>query len=204
MDYDAALIGRRAVVLCERSCGFDSHDTITAYMNQAFFEGGNDLSMNSLKLYKQAMDTWSLGYGVDHPAIVNTLINSSEALMRVKQYDAAKKLLLQALKYSQDLNGEESEITALIYFRIGNVVVSANNITQSQEYFDAAYKIFQRLLGPHDSMTKQVGKYQSNIALYVEYTKAQQASKEKKVASGSLSSHAKSHYNSLKSNFRHL
>lgn len=191
MDYDAALIGRRAVVLCERSCGFDSHDTITAYMNQAFFEGGNDLSMNSLKLYKQAMDTWSLGYGVDHPAIVNTLINSSEALMRIKQYDAAKKLLLQALKYSQDLNGEESEITALIYFRIGNVVVSANNITQSQEYFDAAYKIFQRVLGPHDSMTKQVGKYQSNIALYVEYTKAQQAAKEKKVASGSLSSHAK-------------
>ena len=192
MDYDAALIGRRAVVLCERSCGFDSHDTITAYMNQAFFEGANDLSTNSLKLYKQAMDTWSLGYGVDHPAIVNTLINSSEALMKAKQYESAKILLLQALKYSKELNGEESEITALIYFRIGNVVVSADKIFQSQEYFDAAYRLFQRVLGPNDSMTKQVGKYQANIALYVEYTKAQQA-KEKKIASSLLAKKSVNH-----------
>ncbi|KAI5955948.1 CLU1 [Candida margitis] len=188
MDYDAALIGRRAVILCERSCGFDSHDTITAYMNQAYFEGGNEQPMNALKLYKQAIDTWSLGYGVDHPAIVNTLINSSEALMKVKQYNGAKQLLQLALKYSQDLNnGQDSEITALIYFRIANVVVASNAIAQSQEFFDVSYAMFQRLLGPHDAMTKQVGKYQANIALYVEYTKAQ-ASREKKSAKSAAAS----------------
>ncbi|KAI5954816.1 CLU1 [Candida theae] len=188
MYYDAALIGRRAVVLCERSCGFDSHDTITAYMNQAFYEGGNDLAINSLKLYKQTIDTWSLVYGADHPAIVNTFINSADVLSKIKQFESAKKLLLQALKYSQELNGEESEITALLYFRIGNVLVSANKISQSKEYFDAAYKIFANLLGPNDSMTKQCGKYQSNIALYVEYTKAQAAREKKSTATNSTHS----------------
>ena len=173
-DIEAALIGRKAVILCERSCGFDSYDTITAYMNSAYYESSNEQYLNSLKLYKEAMNTWSLVYGKDHPTLINTLTNLSESLLKIKAYDSALELLQEALEITKKLNGEISEITGFIYYRIANIVVTLNKFKESKELFDKAYDIFMKLLGPDDSMTKQVAKYVSSVGLYVEYLKRQQ------------------------------
>ena len=179
-DTEAALIGRKAVILCERSCGFDSYDTITAYMNSAYYESSNDQYLNSLKLYKEAMNTWSLVYGKDHPTLINTLTNLSESLLKIRAYDSALQLLEEALEITKKLNGEISEITGFIYYRIANIVVSLNKFKESKELFDKAYDIFLKLLGPDDSMTKQVAKYVSSVTLYVEYLKRQQQETQKK------------------------
>ncbi|KAL6453550.1 CLU1 Clustered mitochondria protein [Candida maltosa Xu316] len=179
-DTEAALIGRKAVILCERTCGFDSHDTITAYMNSAYYESANDQYLNSLKLYKQSMDTWNYVFGKDHPTLINTLINASESLLKVNSNDAAMQLLEEALELSKSINGEVSEITGFMYYRIANVVISLNKIKESKELFEKAYDIFVKTLGPDDSMTKQAAKYVSNVALYVEYMKRQQQEAQKK------------------------
>ena len=53
-------------------------------------------------------------------------------------------------------------------------MVTLNKFKESKELFDKAYDIFMKLLGPDDSMTKQVAKYVSSVGLYVEYLKRQQ------------------------------
>ncbi|KAI5955645.1 CLU1 [Candida jiufengensis] len=178
-DYEAALLGRKAIILCERSCGFDSHETITAYMNSAYYESSNDQFLNSLKLYNQAVQTWTLTYGKDHPAIINTLLNSSDSLLKIKNFDGAVQLLSKALNYSEKLNGKETEISGLIQYRIANAFISQNKIEQSKPYFEAAHDIFQKLVGPNDSMTKQISKYVANVSLYIEYAKAKDKEKKK-------------------------
>ncbi|RCK60406.1 Clustered mitochondria [Candida viswanathii] len=179
-DVEAALLGRRAVILSERSCGFDSHETITTYMNAAYYESSNEQFLNSLKLYKQAVDIWTEVYGKDHPTLINTLTNVSDILIKIKSYDAAVQILEEALEITKSLNGEDSEVTGFIYFRLANIVVSMNKFKESKELFDKAYEIFIKLLGPDDSMTKQVAKYLSSVSLYVEYMNRQQQEAQKK------------------------
>ena len=131
------------------------YDTITAYMNSAYYESSNEQYLNSLKLYKEAMNTWSLVYGKDHPTLINTLTNLSESLLKIKAYDSALELLQEALEITK-IKWEISEITGFIYYRIANIVVTLNKFKESKELFDKAYDIFMKLLGPDDSMTKQV------------------------------------------------
>ena len=66
------------------------------------------------------MNTWSLVYGKDHPTLINTLTNLSESLLKIKAYDSALELLQEALE-NKKLNGEISEITGFIYYRIANM-----------------------------------------------------------------------------------
>ncbi|CAK9438413.1 uncharacterized protein LODBEIA_P26370 [Lodderomyces beijingensis] len=175
---EAAILGRKAVVLCERSLGFDSHETITAYMNLAYFEAGANSVVNSLRLYKHAVDLWSLTYGKDHPALINMLINASESLFVSKDFATALKFLKEALTLSTNLDGQLSEITGFIHFRIANVLVSADQVEQSKEHFEAAYNIFSKLMGPKDPMSVQAGKYVSNVAMYIEYNSVEKKKKK--------------------------
>ncbi|KAG7660738.1 CLU1 [[Candida] subhashii] len=181
-DSEAAVIGRKAVILCERTCGFDSHDTITAYMNAGYFEASNDQILNSLKLYKQAMNTWALTYGKDHPTLINTLTNSSELMMKIKAFSAATQFLEEALELSININGNVSQITGIIYFRLANLLISVGKFKESKDLYVIAHDIFQKLLGPDDSMTKQIAKYVSNVSVYIEYMKVKDQ-EAKKIAS---------------------
>lgn len=191
-NVEAALLGRKAIILSERSCGFDSHETITSYMNAAFYEANNEQYLNSFKLYKQAMNIWSEIYGKDHPTLINTLTNLGESLMKIKAFDSAIELLKEALRLTESLNGEISEVSGFIYFRIANIIISMNKFKESRESYDKAYEIFIKLLGPDDSMTKQVAKYISSVALYVEFMNRQQQEAQKKAKSnGHNHSHGK-------------
>ena len=178
-DKEAAIMGRKAVVLSERSCGFDNHDTIAAYMNSAYFELANSQIANSLKLYLRAMQLWTSTYGKDHPALVNLLTNVADSLYYAKDYESALKLFNAALEACSHLNGQASEIAGLFHFKIANVLVSQQKIEKSKDSFVAANEIFQKLLGPDDSMTDQTSKYISNVAMYIEYLKARQAQSKK-------------------------
>ena len=71
-------------------------------MNSAYYESSNEQYLNSLKLYKEAMNTWSLVYGKDHPTLINTLTNLSESLLKIKAYDSALELLQEALEITKN------------------------------------------------------------------------------------------------------
>ena len=60
-------------------------------------------------------------------------------------------------------------------------MVTLNKFKESKELFDKAYDIFMKLLGPDDSMTKQVAKYVSSVGLYVEYLKDNNNNNNKKL-----------------------
>ncbi|CAI5757928.1 unnamed protein product [Candida verbasci] len=185
LNKEAAMIGKKAVILCERSLGFDSSDTITSYMNSAFFEAHNNQLSNSLKLYQHAIKIWSITYGLNHPTLINTLTNLSDHLLGYKLYKQAKEFLERALKLSIELNGEISEITALIYYRIANVDVSLNLYKSSIENFEKSYEILKKFVGPNDTMTKQISSYIENIKLLINYMKKENGKKAMKKKSPS-------------------
>ncbi|RLV94351.1 Clustered mitochondria protein [Spathaspora sp. JA1] len=191
-EVEAAIIGRKAIVLCERTTGFDSADTIASYMNSAYYEAGNNQTLNSLKMYKQAMQTWADVYGKDHPTLINTLTNSSEAMMKIKAYPAATQFLEEALELSVAINGNVSEITGIIYFRLANLLISIGKFKESRDLYVIAHDIFQKLLGPDDSMTKQVAKYVSNVSMYVEYMNVKNEEAKKAAAAAAANTGAKS------------
>ncbi|KAK6454028.1 protein TIF31 [Scheffersomyces xylosifermentans] len=168
-DTQAAFIARKAIVLAERTTGFDSYDTITAYLNAGFYESTNLEIENSLKLYDHAISTWSSVYGRDHPTIINTLTNTGENLSRVGLYDASIKLFKAALDLSIESNGNLSQITGIIYFRLANVLISVGRFQDSLNYYAISEDIFAQLLGPDDSLTKQASKYVSSIQTYIKY-----------------------------------
>jgi protein TIF31 len=71
---------RQSIVICERTNGVDSHDTIQQYTDLGLLEhaaGNVDLG---LKLSKHAMDLWSASYGPAHPAVVSILVSSPCAI----------------------------------------------------------------------------------------------------------------------------
>lgn len=181
MEYQAALIARRAIVISERTTGFDSYDTITAYMNSGFFESSQLELVNSMKLYKQAIDNWSFVYGRDHPIMVTTLSNLADNLTRLKLYSEASKFYELALELSIKLNGKISEITGSMYQGFALVLLNAGKFDESLEHFTTAADIFTKTIGFADPLTKRANNYVDNITKYMEYLAAQEELKKKQV-----------------------
>ncbi|EAZ63854.2 accessory factor to EIF3 [Scheffersomyces stipitis CBS 6054] len=188
----AAFVSRKAIILSERTTGFDSYDTITAYLNSGFYEAANFDLINSVSLYNQAVATWTSVYGKGHPTLINTLTNIAENYSRASQNESAIKLLESALEFSKLANGEVSEITGIVTFRLANCLINTSKFDQSLELYRACEATFEKVLGPDDALTKQASKYVSSIETYVKEL-AQQA-----VASGNSKIKVKSQTETVK------
>ncbi|ODV80928.1 uncharacterized protein CANTADRAFT_25263 [Suhomyces tanzawaensis NRRL Y-17324] len=178
LEYQAAVLARKAIILAERTTGFDSYDTISAYMNSGFYESSNLELVNSLKLYKQAINVWSTVYGRDHPTLVTTLTNLAESLTRVKLYPSAAKLFEEALGLSIKTNGPVSQLTGSIYYSLALLLLNSGKFKESLNFFSIAQDIFTKVLGPDDFLSRQSSKYSGSIAKYLEFLEAQEKQKK--------------------------
>lgn len=170
-DYQAALLARKAIILTERTLGFDSHETITAYMNSAYYEALTMDLTNALKLYSQAFTLTKFVYGKDHPAMSSTLMSIASNLAEANLIEEATMLNKQALNLSVDINGAESEITASVHYRLAVMLLNSGKFAECLEHAVAAQALFTKLLGPDDRYSIHASKYVSNITKYLEYTK---------------------------------
>ncbi|KAG7192043.1 Intracellular distribution of mitochondria [Scheffersomyces spartinae] len=165
---EAANIGRVALILNERTYGFDSHEAITATINSAFFEISNKDFVNGFKLYGQAIKDLCFTFGT-HPSLVVTLANMADTLAGVKAYDEAVLFYERAAELSIKLNGEYSSITGLMYYRLANLYITVKKIKDSGKLYAKCVDIFSRVLGPSDTYTKESVKYEDNIAKYLKF-----------------------------------
>ncbi|KAG2735555.1 hypothetical protein G9P44_001769 [Scheffersomyces stipitis] len=184
----AAFVSRKAIILSERTTGFDSYDTITAYLNSGFYEAANFDLINSVSLYNQAVATWTSVYGKGHPTLINTLTNIAENYSRASQNESAIKLLESALEFSKLANGEVSEITGIVTFRLANCLINTSKFDQSLELYRACEATFEKVLGPDDALTKQASKYVSSIETYVKYMAAREEQRKRELAQQAVAS----------------
>lgn len=173
MPSQAALIARKAIIISERTTGFDSYDTVTAYMNSGYYETSNSDWTNSLRIYKQAFSIWYQAYGTDHPNLITTLSNIAGNLMQLRLYSDATQFYEQALKLSLQYNGKVSEITGSIYHSFALLLLNLDKFKESLELFRASTEIFTKTIGHDDVLTKQLAKYADSISKYFEYLEVQ-------------------------------
>jgi protein TIF31 len=181
-ELEAANIARKAIILSERTLGFDCSETINAYMNAGYYESANLQVVNSMKLYEQAIGTVASVYGSDHPAFITTLTNLADNLHRVKLFDGAIKLFEKALDLSIKINGEVSEVTGAIIHRLANLLVNVSKIKESLAMFIKASDIFTKLLGEDDFLSKEASKNAAGLTNYLEYLKYVEKQKKQEVA----------------------
>lgn len=181
-EVEAANLARKAIILCERTLGFDSAETINSYMNGGFYESVNLNIVNSMRLFEQAVATLCSVYGSDHPAFITTLSNLADNLSRAKLYDSAVQLFEKALELSKEINGSVSEVTGIIIYRLANVLINSNKIEQSLQLFSKASEIFSKVIGEDDSLTKEANKGAVGISSYLEYLKFEEHRKKHEIA----------------------
>lgn len=183
MSSEACLYSHKACILMERTIGFDSHETITTYINSAFFESSVNNYTNSLKLYHKALSDWVMIFGKDHPAIVNTFANLAELLVELSLKSLSKKAFEKSISVSAEINGEESPITGMLRYRYGGALVAANEFKAALDQFKITSEIFAKNIGPDDVLTKKASNFVKNITTYLTYTEKQKAESKKQMMS---------------------
>ncbi|KAK6463291.1 protein TIF31 [Scheffersomyces coipomensis] len=181
-DKEAALISRKSAIIAERTSGYDSFDSINAFMNSGYYESATLNLTNSFKLYQHAINIWTSVYGKEHPALINTLTNLADNLFRAGLFTQATKLFEQALELSIKLNGKYSQISGVIYFRLATLLLQSSKFNEALDYYINAQDVLTKLLGPDDSLSKQADKYVGTLKTYQEYLKVQEQQKKKQLA----------------------
>lgn len=186
----AAALARKAVVVAERTLGFDSYEVIRAYINAAYLEletNAPNLMANALKLYLQAIATVEGVYGsARHPAVVTALSSLGEALALSYAGSALTKVFETCLDLSKAVHGELSEFTGLMYYKLANAVVARDEtkFAEGQSYFAKAAEIFTKLVGPEDPLARETATYATNIAAYLKYQEMQVAQQRAQATAG--------------------
>lgn len=180
MFSEACILSRKAIILNERLRGVDSYETVNSYIKSSIFEGLNKNPFNSFLLNGKAFCIWALIFGRDHPNTLNTFTSCAAILESLKLGEEAQRVHKEALAISTSINGVFSEITGVIQFRFGGYFYQTGQFEKALEEFTAASKLFAKLLGPEDALTKECFAFAINIRRYLEYKKLEKETKVKK------------------------
>lgn len=178
MHAEASIIARKSAILHERLTGLDSYETINSYVKASFFDSLNKDHVSAFKLNAKALKDWSLIYGENHPNTVNTYSNFATILHELNLNSEAKTFYFKALDLSVALNGEVSDITAIIRHRIAVLLVQNNEYRPALEHFAKAANTFSKVVGPDDTLTKECSNFAQNLKKYIIYSEKQQAEKK--------------------------
>lgn len=171
MHYEAAITGRKALVLQERLTGFDSYEAINAYVKASYFEMLNKDLVSAFKLNVRAVHDWSVVYGANHPNVVNTFLNIATVLHEQKLDKDARGFFEKALEASVAVNGNLSDVTALLRHRRAVLLVLEKKYDVAEEQFAAAAEVFGQLLGPEDTLYVECTTFLTNLRAYIAYQK---------------------------------
>lgn len=182
MNAEACVVARKATILQERLSGTDSYETISNYTKSSFLDSLNGDYVSAFKLTSKAFADWSVIYGADHPNTINTFCNLGSILQDIGLSAPAKQFYEKALALSIELNGELSEVTAVVRHRLGVLHVQTGDYKSGLEQFKTAGDNFSRLVGPDDTFTKECVNFAKNLGNYMAYSEHQKAEKKKLLA----------------------
>ncbi|KAM9895998.1 hypothetical protein OXX79_007727, partial [Metschnikowia pulcherrima] len=156
-----------------------SYETINSYVKASYFESMNRDHVSALKMNLRAYRDWSVVYGPEHPNTVNTFSSFATILQQLKLTAEAKKFFNLALDLSVKLNGEVSDITAILRHRLAVMLVQTNEYKPALEHFEKAAFAFNRVVGPKDVLTQECASFAANLAKYLTFSEQQLAEKKR-------------------------
>lgn len=179
MTTEAAIAARKAIIVNERVFGTDSHESINSYIKASFFDGLNKDHASAFALNGRALQLWEDIYGADHPNGVNTLTNFAAIMQEMKLNKEALTFYAKAVEASLNLNGEVSDITALIRYRYGISLVQLGDYKSAQEQFKKAGDVFAKFVSPEDYLAKECSNFVTQIDTFIAYNEHQAAEQKK-------------------------
>lgn len=182
MYAEALIVARKATILYERLTSTDSYETINSYSKASYYDSLNKDHVSAFILNSRAYQDWSQIYGPEHPNTVNTLLNFGTILQELKLFNEAKKFFEKAIEVSVSLNGEVSDITAIIRHRYAISLVQTEKFKEALEQFKRASETFNKVVGPDDVLSKECSGFATNLANYLAYNEHQLAEKRKQLA----------------------
>ncbi|CAH2449199.1 eIF3 component of unknown function [Komagataella phaffii CBS 7435] len=171
---EAATLSRRSVNLTERTAGFDSYSTVLALISSGYFENQNGDYLNSLKIYKNALQLWKTISVMEHPTVISTLESVASNLQNLGLHAECLAVLEYVLKLSAKVNDEDSTITALQLFKRGQTKTLLEDFKGALADVSTSYKIFRKNAGIDDSTTAWIYKLMSQLTKYSVITAQEQ------------------------------
>jgi protein TIF31 len=169
MKPEASLMARRSVSISERVFGLDSHETIVAYLNLAFFEAENGKIFNALKAFARITQIWSVNFDNRHISIPNIGSDIVSLLQERGYLNAAIKLTSKLVELTKELNGGDSYTLGLLKFRLGYLYGASEKFQQSLKESSESHKVLERLASANHYLTKQARSLKDQMVQVIKY-----------------------------------
>ncbi|PRP90854.1 Serine/threonine-protein kinase PK-1 [Enhygromyxa salina] len=98
--------------------------------------------------YGRALALARKEYGEDHPATIRMMMNYAVSVARLRRYDDAEEVLLEAVSRSKEVYGAAHPWLATVYYNLGNVYLIADKADKAEQSYRDALQIRERVGGP--------------------------------------------------------
>ena len=157
---DAAVeLGRKAVIVSERTLGVDSAETVLNYLNLGLFEHNNGNAKGALAYVRHALELWKVIYGPKHPDSITTLNNAAVMLQSMKRYHESRVWFEASLAICEDVSGKKSINTATLLFQVAQALALDKDTRAAVDRMRECRNIFNDTLGPNDRNTKEAASW---------------------------------------------
>ncbi|SGY95264.1 BQ5605_C036g11483 [Microbotryum silenes-dioicae] len=138
---------RQSIIICERTNGLDSTETIQQYSDLGLLEMALGNHSVAMRLTKHAMVLWALTYGSNHPTIYQLLTNAVQMVQQEEQgFLAGVPLLKELGKLAELLWTRDSINFATVESSLAQAYVGGGDFAQSLEHMKVAQSIYAKLL----------------------------------------------------------
>lgn len=194
---EATIMARRSAAISERVFGLDSHETVVAYLNLAYFEAENGNISNSLKAFARISQIWTTVFNNEHISIP-TIGGDIATLLQDRGYlDSAVVFISKLIELAENLHGGDSYTLGYLKFRLGYLYGLGEKYQASLKASTESHNILSRLSSANHYLTKRVRGLQEQMSQVVRYQEQnakvikEQAKLESQKAAQSIKQHSK-------------
>lgn len=157
LDERAAAVelGKKAVIVSERTIGIDSSETLLNYLNLGLFEHTNGNTPAALAYIRHAFNLWRIVFGNGHPDSVTSMNNVAVMLQALKHYHDSRMWFEASLNVCEGIFGKSSPNTATLSFQLAQALALDSDPKGAVTRMRDAYNVFLAELGPNDRNTKE-------------------------------------------------
>ncbi|KAG8455747.1 hypothetical protein GDO86_001803 [Hymenochirus boettgeri] len=154
---------QKAVIMTERTLGYDHTDTIQDYVLLAHYCFASGQLPVSLKLLYRARYLLLLISGEDHPSMATLDSNIGVVLQAVLECDLSLRFLEKALETNKKYFGNKSLDLALSHHLIALAYTSKAEFRAAMQHEKETYTIYKALLGDFHEHTKESSAFLKHV-----------------------------------------
>ncbi|KAJ1914549.1 Intracellular distribution of mitochondria [Mycoemilia scoparia] len=146
---------QKAAIICERTQGLDSSESIFNYLNLGLLEHSQSNTLTALRYVRHALDLWSMVDTPGHPDRSTAFSNIGAMLQHYRLYEESLKYFQHSTKTLTNAFGEKNIITATSYHILAKSYTLVGDLQKAMEAEQIAYRVFLEQLGEDDKRTKE-------------------------------------------------